>query len=88
MKSTLILDPIVQHGFLGLSPVLLAILVWLVKRLIHLLEATNTIVHENTQAIRSMDLRNTELLRLTGSMRDSLLVRPCIANRQPPRSDS
>lgn len=82
MNGELLLDPVVQHGFLGLSAVLLAVLVWLVQRLIHLLETTHTIIHENTQAIRSLDLRNTQLVRLTDGLRDRLLIRPCIAERE------
>lgn len=82
MQNNLMLDPLVQHGFLGLSAVLLTLLGWLVHRLIALLETTNGVIHENSQAIRSLDLRLVELVRLTGGIRDRLLSRPCIARRQ------
>lgn len=85
MQPDLILAPLAQHGFLGLSAVLLTLLVWLVRRLLGLLETTGAIIHENTQAIRSLDLRNTELVRLSGEMRDHLLARPCIAGRDASR---
>lgn len=81
MASDAILDPLVQHGFLGLSAVLLGLLIWLVRKVLELLERTNTIIHENTQAIRSLDLRNSELLRVTGDLRDRLLSRPCIIDQ-------
>lgn len=79
MDIRLFLDALVQHGFVGLSAALLAILVWLVRRLLALLEETNAVISENTDAIRSLDRRSEELVHLCGKQRDLLLSRPCIA---------
>jgi cell division protein FtsB len=81
MEPELIFEPLVEHGFMGLSAVLLAVLIWLLKKLLSLLESNNAVLAEHTQALRSLDLRNTELVRLTGDMRDRLLCHTFAAER-------
>ena len=46
--------PIVQWGFAGLSVVLIGIIVWLINKLMQLLEKTNGIIAQNTDAIREV----------------------------------
>ena len=74
-----LLSPIVQYGFAGFSAVLLVILVWLIKKLLDLLEKTNQIISDNTQAIRNVDERTGEELKLLRAVHDKLLSRPCLA---------
>ena len=73
------LSPIVQYGFAGLSAVLLAILVWLINKMLGLLEKTNQIISDNTDAIRDVDKRTGEELKLLRSVHDKLISRPCMA---------
>lgn len=75
----LLLQPVVQYGFLGFSMVLLGVVIWLIKRLLGVLEATNRIVAANTEAINDMGALTRDLLALNRSVRDKLLARPCIA---------
>ncbi len=75
----LLLQPVVQYGFLGFSMVLLGVVIWLIKRLLGVLEATNRIVAANTEAINDMAALTRDLLALNRSVRDKLLARPCIA---------
>lgn len=82
MDTGPVLEPMVQHGFVGVAAVLLVFLAWVVRRLLSLLESIGGIIHDNTQAIRSLDMRNAELVRLVDSVRDRLLSRPCIADRE------
>jgi len=75
------LSPIMQYGFAGLSAVLLAILVWLIKKLLDLLEKTNQIISDNTKAIRDVDERTIDELKLLRAIHDKLLSRPCMAEQ-------
>jgi hypothetical protein len=76
------MQPIMQAGFLGLSAVLLVIIVWLITRLMKLLEDTGKIISENTHVIAGLNDRYAELTDLCGDIRDKLLSRPCIAERE------
>lgn len=82
MDAKLFLEPLVQHGFVGLSGILLAIMVWLIRRLLGLLGETSKVIAENTSAIRSLDWRSAEMMDLTRGMRDRLIARPCIAGHE------
>jgi hypothetical protein len=74
------MQPIMQAGFLGLSAVLLVIIVWLITRLLKLLEDTSKIISDNTHVISGLNDRYSELTELCGDIRDRLLSRPCIAD--------
>ncbi len=76
---TMFLTPIFQWGFAGLSAVLLAIIVWLIRRLLDLLEKTNGIIAENTAGMREVRGLTTDELRLMRELNNQLLARPCIA---------
>ena len=71
----LVTEPLVQAGFLGLSAVLLAILVWLVQKLVCALRESSRVIQGNTEVLR-------ELLKLNRCVHDKLLSRPCIATRE------
>ena len=82
----LVLEPVIQGGFLGMCAVLLVMLFWMVKRLLGLLETHAGIIAANTKAMSEQSKAAAEhtrlvgeLLCLTRSMHDKLLARPCIA---------
>ena len=80
--SELVMQPIVQYGFLGFSAVLLDVVIWLIKRLLHVLQATNGIVAANTEAIRDLGQMTADLLKLNRSLHDKVISRPCIARKE------
>ena len=75
----LFLQPIVQYGFLGFSAVLLGVVIWLIRRLLGVLEATNRIIAANTEAIHDLTSLTGDLLKLNRAVHDKLISRPCIA---------
>jgi len=77
--SDLLLQPVIQYGFLGLSAVLLCIIVWLIKQLLIVLKATNKIIAANTATTNDLVIIIGDLIALTRSIHDKLISRPCIA---------
>lgn len=73
------LQPIVQYGFLGFSAVLLGVVIWLIRRLLEVLEANSRIIAGNTEAILDLTNMTADLLKLNRSVHDKLISRPCIA---------
>lgn len=80
--TKLILEPLVQYGFLGFSAVLLGMVIWLTHKLVGLVEQNNKIVAANTDAIRDLTILTTDLLKLNRSLHDKLISRPCIARHE------
>jgi hypothetical protein len=78
----LFLQPVVQYGFLGFSAVLLGAFIWLMKRLLAVLERNSEVITHNTQAIRDLTSMTTDLLSLSRSVHDKLISRPCIAKEE------
>ncbi len=80
MEATeLLLQPVVQYGFLGFSAVLLGIIVWLIKRLLSVIEANNNVIAENTAAMKMLTSTVSDMMLLSRSIHDKLISRPCIA---------
>lgn len=80
METTeLILEPMVRFGFAGFSAVLLGIVVWLIKRLLAVMEANNNIIAENTAAMKTLTATVSDLMLLNRSLHDKIISRPCIA---------
>jgi hypothetical protein len=77
--DSVITQPVVQYGFAGFAAVLLAVVVWLIRRLLAVLEANSRIIAANTDAIRDLTKMTGDLLRLNRSLHDKLISRPCIA---------
>ena len=75
----IILSPVINYGFLGFSVVLLAVVIWLIRRLLAVIEANNTIIAENTAATRMLTTTVSELMILNRSLHDKIISRPCIA---------
>ncbi|MFH0911718.1 MAG: hypothetical protein V1918_09475 [Planctomycetota bacterium] len=71
-------EPMVQFGFAGLSAVLLAMFLWLVRRVLDLLEETARVIAGNTAMLQSFGLKQEEGARLYSDLRDRLLSRPCL----------
>ena len=78
--ESLILEPVVQYGFLGFSAALLGVVVWLVQKLLAVLDKTNKVIAANTEAIRSLGKMTDDLLQVNRSLYDKVITRPCIAS--------
>jgi len=78
MQDT-VLSPIIQYGFAGFCAVLIAIIVWLIRRLLCVLEETNKIIARNTEAIADLNHSTADLLSLNRQVHDKLISHPCIA---------
>lgn len=78
----LILEPVIQYGFLGFSMVLLALVIWLIKQLLCVIRQNNAIIAANTEAIRDLANMTSDLLRLNRSLHDKIISRPCIARKE------
>ena len=87
------IQPGVQYGFLGFSVVLLAVVIWLIRKLLDVLEANNQIIAANTEAIsalrsatqstsRDLTSMTADLLKLNRSLHDKIISRPCIAREE------
>jgi len=80
--NDLVTQPIVQYGFLGFSAVLLGVVIWLINRLLAVLDANNRIIAANTEAIKDLTAMTADLLKLNRSLHDKLISRPCIAREE------
>ena len=76
------IQPVIQYGFLGFSAVLLGVVIWLIKKLLGVLEANNRIIAANTEAIRDLSTMTRDLLKINRSLHDKVISRPCIAERE------
>jgi uncharacterized membrane protein YqgA involved in biofilm formation len=81
MDSDLLLQPVIQYGFLGFSVVLLAV-IWLIKQLLIVMKANNTIVAQNTAAMKTLTATVSDLMILNRSLHDKIISRPCIAREE------
>ena len=79
--SDWVIEPIVRYGFVGFSAVLLGVVIWLIRKLLEVLEANNKIIAANTEAIRDLTSTTSDLLKLNRSLHDKIISRPCIANQ-------
>ena len=77
-----ITQPIVQYGFVGFAAVLLAIVVWLIQKLLAVLDANSRVIASNTEAIRDLTGMTADLLKLNRSLHDKIISRPCIAAKE------
>ena len=80
--DSIIMQPIVQYGFLGFSAVLLGIVVWLITRLLRVLEGTSPITAASTEASKEQTRMIADLLNLNRSLHDKIISRPCIASKE------
>ena len=73
--------PYMQLGFAGLSVVLLGIIVWLIRRLLGILDHNNQIIAANTNAITELRKTTAEELEVIRDLRERMLQRPCLKER-------
>ena len=78
----LIVLPIVQYGFLGMSAVLLCIVVWLISKLLGVLKDTGRVIAANTEAVRDLTHMTRDLLLLNRTLYEKVITRPCIAREE------
>lgn len=78
----IILSPVINYGFLGFSVVLLAVVIWLIKRLLSVMEANTAVIAENAAATKMLTATVSELMILNRSLHDKIISRPCIAREE------
>lgn len=78
MESELILQPMIQYGFAGMSAILLGIVVWLIKRLLGILTQTIEVISQNTNTIKELTKIIGDEVKLLRITHDKLLTRPCL----------
>jgi hypothetical protein len=80
---------VADYGFAGFSLILLGVIVWLVKKILGVIEHNNTVIASNTKAMQML-LHEISNLRTEFSkheetlsqLRDKVISRPCIATRE------
>ena len=80
--NELVTLPLVQYGFAGFAAALLGLVIWLIRKLVDVLEANNKIIAANTEAIRDLTSTTSDLLKLNRSLHDKIISRPCIASQE------
>lgn len=75
--------PAIQYGFAGFSVLLLALLFWLIKRVLDVLSATGVIIEKNTATISNLAHQLETQSETLADVRDKLLARRCMMD--PPR---
>jgi len=77
-----IFAPYIQMGFAGFACMLTAIIVWLVRRLIDVINQNNAVISGNTDAIRQLREVNDDQKVLMQEIRDQLFQRPCLLQEE------
>ena len=73
-----IFAPYIQLGFAGFAFLLVFVIVWLIRRLLGILDKTNGIIAGNTEAINRVHDASADLKVLMADIRDQLFQRPCL----------
>jgi F0F1-type ATP synthase membrane subunit b/b' len=73
-----IFAPYIQLGFAGFAFLLVFVIVWLIRRLLAILDKTNQIIAGNTEAINRVHDASEDLKSLMAHIRDELFRRPCL----------
>lgn len=75
-----IFEPIMQYGFAGMSAALIAVIVWLIKRLLGVLSDTNTVISANSNAIANLADATSRRERQLEELCIELFKRPCLSH--------
>ena len=78
MPDVSVMTPYIQYGFAGFAFLLLAMLFWLVRRLLGLLKDNTTVITGNTATIASAADTMTEVKTLAIEIKDQQLKNPCM----------
>jgi F0F1-type ATP synthase membrane subunit b/b' len=73
-----IFAPYIQLGFAGFAFLLVFVIVWLIRRLLNILDKTNQIIAGNTEAINRVHEASEDQKALMKDIRDQLFQRPCL----------
>lgn len=76
--AKLMFNPAIQYGFAGFSMVLLGILIWLIRRLLDLLERVTGVMGEHSNLIKTLDAHFLESRETLFAMRDKFLTLKCV----------
>lgn len=77
--QSLFMNPVIQYGFAGFCVVLIGIIVWLIGRLLQVLNDNNNIISANTMAIREVAKNSADARDVAIEAKELLLQRPCVA---------
>ena len=75
--------PYIQFGFAGFAFLLVLVIVWLIRRLLTILEQTGEIIAGNTTAINRVHESIEDQKTLMRDIRDELFKRPCLLQDRP-----
>jgi cell division protein FtsB len=76
-NQVVMLTPVLQYGFAGLCLVLIAVLAWLMNRVLQVLGRTSDVIAANTETIRTVEAAVKETEAAVHSVRDQLLRFTC-----------
>ena len=76
--------PYIQYGFAGFAFLLIFVIVWLIRRLLGVLDQSNRIIAGNTEAINRVHDTSEDLKTTMSAIRDQLFQRPCLLQEKRP----
>ena len=82
MEKEILSSPMIQMGFAGLCLILLCINVWLVSKLLEVINNNTKAFCANMEAINNNTKMIEEQKTISKEVRDLLLCKPCIAERR------
>jgi hypothetical protein len=77
-----IFAPYIQLGFAGFAFLLVFVIVWLIRRLLAILDQTGKIISGNTEAINRVHEAAEDQKALMKDIRDQLFQRPCLLQKE------
>jgi len=75
-------EMIIQYGFAGFSLLLLAVLVWMIKKFVQTQKDSIEVLQQLTASINRNDSTNQQVLNKVEEMKGKLQSRPCIAKKE------
>lgn len=76
--TEILTNPTVQYGFAGMCAALLGIIVWLIQKLLDVIDKNNNVIAEHTKLLSSFSKTLTDTIDLQVELKDKLNTRPCI----------
>lgn len=80
-NQLVLLSPLLQYGFAGLSLVLIGVLAWLMNAVLKALSKSSDVIAANTQAIHTVEASVKDTEAAVNSVRDQLLRFSCPYNK-------